>query len=73
METLVVTITRKNKTAFTKELLRSFDFLEVKEEKKFTEKEKKMIKNLSAAFKDVELSINKKKKLKSLEDVINEL
>jgi len=40
METLVVTIKRKNKAAFTKELLKSFDFLEVGEEKKFTETEK---------------------------------
>jgi hypothetical protein len=73
METLIVRIKQKNKSSFTKELLRSFNFLEVKEEKKFTAAEKKMIKNLSLAFKDVELSIAGKKKLKTLEEVLDEL
>ncbi len=73
METLVVTIKRKNKAAFTKELLKSFDFLEVKEEKNFTEREMKIIKNLSAAFTDVNLSIRGKKNLKTLQEVINGL
>lgn len=35
--------------------------------------EKKMIKNLSSAFKDVELSVSGKKKLKTLEEVLDEL
>ena len=73
METLIVKIKNKSKTSFTKELLRSFNFLEVKEEKNFTEKEKRMIKNLTGAFQDVELSIAGKKKLKTLEEAINEL
>lgn len=73
METLIVRIKNKSKTSFTKELLKSFSFLEVKEEKNFTQKEKKMIKNLAAAFQDVELSLSGKKKLKSLEETINEL
>ncbi len=73
MQTLIVTIKKPAKNAFTKELLKSFDFLEVREEKEFTEAEKKMIKNLSSAFKDVELSISKKKKLKTLQEVIDEL
>lgn len=34
METLVVAIKKKSKTAFTKELLKSFDFLEVREQRK---------------------------------------
>ncbi len=73
METLIVRIKQKNKSSFTKELLNSFNFLEVKEEKKFITAEKKMIKNFSSAFKDVELSISGKKKLKTLEEVLDEL
>jgi len=73
MEILMVTIKRKNKAAFTKELLKSFDFLEVREEKKFTETEKKIIKNLSEAFTDVKESIRGNKKLKTLQTVIDEL
>ena len=34
METLIVKIKKQNKAAFTKELLNSFDFLEVTPEKK---------------------------------------
>ena len=45
METLIVTIKKKNKAAFTKELLKSFDFLDVREEKKLLRlhKERKQI------------------------------
>ncbi|MBA2562824.1 MAG: hypothetical protein H0V14_07900 [Chitinophagaceae bacterium] len=73
METLIVRIKQKNKSSFTKELLKSFNFLEVKEEKEFTSAERKMIKSFSSAFNDVELSISGKKKLKSLEQVLDEL
>ena len=73
METLIVRIKRKNKSAFTKELLKSFDFLDVKEEKNFTAIEKKLIKNFSSAFKDIELGVSGKKKLKTLEEVLDEL
>jgi len=73
METLIIRIKKKNKSAFTKELLKSFNFLEVKEERKFNAAERKMIKNLSDAFKDVELSLAGKKKLKTLDEVLNEL
>ena len=34
MGTIIVKIKKKNKEAFTRELLKSFDFLEIQEEKK---------------------------------------
>jgi hypothetical protein len=36
METLIVKIRKQNKAAFTKELLKSFDFLEVTQQKEVT-------------------------------------
>ena len=76
METLVVTIKRKNKAAFTKELLSSFDFLEVREEKKPAP-----AKNINAtrrkalvqAFKEVKLAEEGKLRLKSWDEVVKKL
>ena len=76
METLVVTIKRKNKAAFTKELLNSFDFLEVREEKKSAP-----AKNINAnrkkalvqAFKEVKLAEEGKLRLQSWDEVIKKL
>ena len=74
METLVVTIKKKNKAAFTKELLKSFDFLEVAEEKKsaFTKnpiRKKALIK----ALKEVKLAEEGKLKLKNWDEVVKKL
>lgn len=41
METLIVRIKQKNKSSFTKELLKSFNFLEVKEKKNLLWQKKK--------------------------------
>ena len=73
MERLVVTIKRKNKAAFTKELLKSFDFLEIKEEKEFTKTDKKLIKNLAEAFKEVKLAEEGKIRLKTGDEVVETL
>ncbi|HEV8080670.1 MAG TPA: hypothetical protein VGP43_08160 [Chitinophagaceae bacterium] len=77
METLVVTIKRKNKAAFTKELLKSFDFLEVKEKKlasvKKIKKENYLRKSLVQAFKEVKLAEEGKLHLKSWDEVIKQL
>ncbi|MEO6453338.1 MAG: hypothetical protein ABIN97_04665 [Ginsengibacter sp.] len=74
METLVVTIKRKNKIAFTKELLKSFSFLDVKEEKKITTVNKTAIKNsLIQAFKEIKLAEEGKLKLKSWDEVVKKL
>jgi polynucleotide 5'-kinase involved in rRNA processing len=76
METLVITIKRKSKAAFTKELLRSFSFLEVKEEKKKTQiKEISTTrrKSLIRAFKEVKLSEEGKLKLKSWDEEVKNL
>ena len=76
METLVVTIKRKNKAAFTKELLKSFDFLEVREEKKSAP-----VKNINAkrrkalilAFKEVKLAEEGKLRLQSWDEAVKKL
>lgn len=76
METLVITIKRKNKAAFTKELLKSFDFLEVREEKKSAP-----VKNINAkrrkalilAFKEVKLAEEGKLRLQSWDEVVKKL
>lgn len=47
METLIVKIKNQNKVAFTKELLKSFSFLEIEENK--TEKKKSGISKLRKA------------------------
>ncbi len=78
METLVVTIKRKNKAAFTKELLKSFDFLEVRKEKKLAsvkkiKKENYLRKSLIQAFKEVKLAEEGKLHLKSWDEVIKQL
>ena len=76
METLVVTIKRKNKAAFTKELLNSFAFLEVREEKKPAP-----AKNINAnrrkallqAFKEVKLAEEGKLRLQNWDEVVKKL
>ena len=72
METLVIQIKDKKKSQFVKELLSSFDFLEVKKEAKqkpLTKREKE----LKEALADVQLSLSGKKKLKTLDELLNEL
>ena len=74
METLVVTIKKKNKAAFTKELLKSFDFLEVKEEKKtISPKNTNRRKALLQALGEVKLVEEGKLRLKNWDKVVKKL
>lgn len=76
METLIVKIKKQNKAAFTKELLKSFDFLEVKEEKNILPKpglSKKRKATLTKAFKEMKLVEQGKLKAKSGADLLKEL
>ena len=77
MEKIIVHIKNQRKAAFTKELLRSFDFLEVEEIKSNVDPEKKLSKSrqkeLMNAFKEVKDSLDGKRKLKSFEQLLKEL
>jgi hypothetical protein len=76
METLIVKIKKQNKAAFTKELLKSFDFLEVKEEKSIVIKpglSKKRKAALAQGFKEMKLVEQGKLKIKSGADLLKEL
>lgn len=71
METLVVAIKKTSKTAFTKELLKSFDFLEVREQRKIAStKITNRKRALMQAFKEVKLAEKGKLNLKSWDEVL---
>jgi hypothetical protein len=76
METLIVKIKNQNKVAFTKELLKSFNFLDVKEEANKTVKKgisKKRKDSLIQGFKEMKLVETKKLKAKSATALLKEL
>lgn len=74
METLIVTIKKQNKAAFTKELLKSFDFLEVKTEKKNkTSPSSNRKAALAQGFKELKLIEQGKLKVKSANVLLKEL
>lgn len=73
MEKLVVEITDESKIGFIKELLGSFDFLKVKEEKDFNASEKKLVKKFAEAFAEVDGHLSGKKKLKPAREFLTEL
>ena len=55
------------------ELLKSMEFVEVVEPKKFTPNEKKILAELDEAVEQVKLHKEGKLKLKTLQEVLNEL
>ena len=76
MEKFLVEVTDESKIGFVKELLSSFDYLKVKPKKSSKLKEKNIEKlraDLKESFNEVELHIQGKKQLKSLDDFLNEL
>ncbi|MBL7701017.1 MAG: hypothetical protein JNM14_02105 [Ferruginibacter sp.] len=76
METLIVKIKRQNKAAFTKELLKSFDFLEVtteSENKRSSPVSTKRKAALLKGFKELKLVETGKLKAKSATDLLKEL
>ena len=76
METLIVKIKKQNKAAFTKELLKSFDFLEVTPDKK-SSSSLSISPNRKAAltkgFKELKLAEAGKLKGKLAVDLLKEL
>ncbi len=75
MEKLVVEITDESKVGFVKELLGSFDYIRIKKSSKKTKDAEvtNRVEELREAFKEVEQHSQGKKKLKSLDQVLNEL
>lgn len=76
METLIVKIKKQNKAAFTKELLKSFDFLEVTPVKKNTSPisiSPKRKAALTSGFKELKLAEEGKLRGKSAADLLNEM
>ena len=72
MEQLILNIKKKEKIPFLKELLKHMDFVEVVEPSK-KEKKKKILDDLEEAVEQVNLHKKGKAKLKSLQQVLDEL
>lgn len=73
MERLILDITNKSKVPFLKELLKHLEFVRVVESHKFTAKEKKILADLDEAVEQVNLHKKGKIKLKSIQQVLDEL
>lgn len=74
MTEILIRIKNRRKVSFIKELLSSFNYVELKElEKEFTPAEKRMIKGLKQSFKEIKLHQQGKIKLKTLQELIDEL
>ncbi len=76
METLIVKINKQNKAAFTKELLKSFDFLEVTAGNNKQQPNGISVKRKSAlkkGFKELQLAEAGKLKVKSASRLLKEL
>ncbi len=74
MTEILVRIKNQRKVSFIRELLNSFNYVELKEmEKEFTPAEKKILKNLKKSFHEVRLAEQGKIKLKTIQQVLDEL
>ena len=73
MEHLILNIKNKGKMPFLMELLKHMEFVEIVEPKKFTAKEKKILADLDEAVEQVNLHKKGKAKLRTLQEVLNEL
>ena len=73
MEHLILNISNKSKIPFLKELLKHMEFVEVVEPKNFTAKEKKILSDLDEAVTQINLHKKGKIKLKTLQQVLDEL
>jgi len=73
METLIVKIKNKNKVAFTKELLSSFSFLEIEQEKKKPGTSAKRKQALIQGFKELKLVEDGKLKAKPATELLKQL
>ena len=66
-------IKNKSKIPFLKELLKRMEFVEVIEPKNYSAKEKKILSDLDKAVTEVNLHGKGRTKLKTLQQVLNEL
>ena len=76
MTQLILNIKNENKLPFLKELLKRMEFVEVidsADKKKLTAKEKKILKGLEDAVVQVNLHKQGKIKLKTVQQVLNDL
>lgn len=74
MEKLQIEIKNKKKVKFIKELLSSFDYITVEKKNDIRKKAvSKRKKELKESFNEVKLHQQGKKKLKTLDEVLNEL
>ena len=74
MTEILIRIKNRRKVSFIKELLGSFNYVELKDfEKEFTPAEKKVLKGLKQSFKEVKLAEQGKIKLKTLQQLLDEL
>ena len=74
MTEILVRIKNRKNFPFIKELLRSFQYVESKEmEKELSLAEKKRLKDLKKSFKEVKLAEEGKLKLKTIQQVLDEL
>ena len=73
MEQLILNIKNKSKLPFLKELLKRMEFVEVVEPKKMTAKEAKILSGIEDAVEQVNLHKQGKIKLKTIQQVLNEL
>lgn len=73
MEQLILNIKNKSKIPFLKEILKRMEFVEVVEPKNYTAKEKQILSDLDEAVAQVNLHKKGKIKLKTLQQVLDEL
>lgn len=73
MEHLILNVRNKRKIPFLKELLKHMEFVEVVEPKNFSAKEKKILADLERAASQINLHKKGKIKLKTLQQVLDEL
>lgn len=73
MSHLILNIKDQSKLTFLMELLNRMEFVEIVEPKKFTSKEKKILADLDEAVNQVKLHQEGKIKLKTIQEVLDEL
>ena len=73
MEHLILNVKNKSKLPFLKELLKHMEFVEVVDPKKYTAKEKQILSDLEEAVEQVNLHKKGKLKLKTIQQVLDEL
>jgi len=73
MEHLILNIKNKSKLPFFKELLKHMEFVEVVAPEKYTKKEKQILADLEEVVEQVNLHKAGKIKLKTIQQVLDEL